>query len=187
MVLTHVSRISDEDIGTYYNNNAAQFEKVQVDRIYIPRSPRLQPASEVKVSISNGAGASQNSSQAMKDEAERLRARAVAGESFADLQAEAYSIAGIKNAPSTTKFWVRRISLPAGQTSIMDLKAGEISSVIADPNGYFIYKVRVRDKVSLDQARDEIRQTLLAQRRQEEMDSILNAASSTLDESYFTR
>ena len=187
MVLTRVSQISDEDIGTYYRDNGAQFERVQVDRIYIPRSPRLQPASDVKVNISDGAGPAQDSSQAMKDEAENLHSRALAGENFADLQAEAYSIAGIKNTPPTTDLWIRRISLPASQASIMDLKPGEISSVIADPNGYFIYKGRARDVVSLDQARDEIRQTLLAQRRQEEMSSILDAATTTLDESYFTR
>lgn len=187
MVLTRVSQISDRDIAAYYHDNVAQFEKAQVDRIYIPRSPRLQPASDVKVSVSDGVGPPKDSSQVMKDEAEHLHARAVAGESFADLQAEAYSIAGIKNAPSTTELWVRRISLPASQASIMGLKPGEISSVIADPNGYFIYKVRVRDMVSLDQAGDEIRQTLLAQRRQNEMDTILNAASTILDESYFTR
>jgi hypothetical protein len=187
MVLTRSSQISDKDITTYYHNNGAQFEKVQVDRIYIPRSPRLQPASDVRISLSAGAGPAQDSSQAMKDEAARLHVRAVAGESFADLQEEAYSIAGIKNATSATELWVRRISLPASQASIMDLKPGEISPVIADPNGYFIYKVKVRDMVSLDQARDEIRQTLLAQRRQDEMGSILDAASTTLDESYFTR
>lgn len=187
MVLSRVSEISEEDIATYYHNNVAQFEKAQVERIYIPRSPRLLPASDVKVSNSDGTGPDQDESQAMKDEAERLHARAVAGESFADLQAEAYAIAGIKNSPATTELWVRRISLPASQASIMGLKAGEISSVIADPNGYFIYKVKARDTVPLDQARDEIRQNLLAQRRQDEMGSILDAATTTLDESYFTR
>jgi hypothetical protein len=187
MVLTRASQISDEDIATYYRNNAAQFEKAQVDRIYIPRRPRLQPASDVKVTNSDDAGPAQVSSQSMKDEAERLHARAVAGEGFADLQAEAYSIAGIKNAPSTTELWVRRISLPANQASIIDLRPGEISSIIADPNGYFIYKVRARDMVSLDQAQVEIRQTLLARRRHDEMGGILDAATTTLDESYFTR
>jgi hypothetical protein len=67
----------------------------------------------------------------------------------------------------------------------MDLKPGEVSSVLADPNGYVIYRVKTKDTLPLDQAREEIKATLRSQRMQEEMRSIQGSATPTLDESYF--
>jgi parvulin-like peptidyl-prolyl isomerase len=49
--------------------------------------------------------------------------------------------------------------LPASQVSVMDLKPGEVSAVLSDPNGYYIYKLRSKDMLSLNQARDEIKGT----------------------------
>jgi hypothetical protein len=123
----------------------------------------------------------------MKKEADSLRARAIAGEEFATLQADAYRVAGIKSAAPSTSISVRRISLPPDQISVMDLIPGEVSPVLADPKGYFVYKVKTKAMIPLDQASDEIKEALRTQRMQDEMSSILNSATSTLDESYFVR
>ena len=123
----------------------------------------------------------------MKEEADNLRARAVAGEEFSQLQADAYQVAGIKSAAPDTSIGIRRTSLPPNQASVMDLKPGEVSSVLEDPNGYVIYRVKTKDTLSLDQAREEIKATLRSQRMQDEMRDIQDSATPALDESYFSR
>jgi hypothetical protein len=181
-----IAQISDEDIEAYYHNNTARFEKEGVDRIYVPKNQQPSFALDNKLSGLDTQKRSQESEQTMKAAADNLRARAAAGEDFAKLQAVAYQIAGIKSVAPSTSMEIRRISLPPNQVSVMDLKPGEISSVLADPNGYAIYRVKTKDTLPLDQAREEIRATLRSQRMQEEMRSIQDSATPTLDESYFS-
>jgi parvulin-like peptidyl-prolyl isomerase len=121
----------------------------------------------------------------MKDLADKLRARAIAGEDFNKLQADAYRVAGIKSITTTDLGKIRRISLPPDQASVMDLKPGQVSQVITSSNGYFIYKAKVKETLSLDQARDEIKGVLRSQRIQDETRLIEDAATSTLNQVYF--
>jgi len=179
------SQFSDKDIEDYYNKNTARFEKAEMDRIYVPKKRQTSATSDQKLSDAERQERSQESESTMKEEAENLRARAVAGEDFTKLQVDAYQAAGIKSGTPNTSIGIRRISLPPNQASVMDLKPGEISSVLADPNGYVIYKVKTKDNLSLDQARAEIKATLRAERLQDEMRRIQDSAIPALDESYF--
>jgi hypothetical protein len=123
----------------------------------------------------------------MKKEAADLRARAAAGEDIAKLQEEAYKTAGFKIAPPPAKMEKhRRSSLPPAQVSVMELKSGEISPVIEDVNGYFIYKVGEKNMLPLDQVRSEISNTLRTQRVQQYMRAAEQSATTTLNEEYFT-
>jgi hypothetical protein len=182
-----ISQISDKDIEYYYRSNTARFEKAVMDRIYIPKTQQPPSASDKKLNDADRQKQSQESGQTMKEEADNLRARAVAGEEFTKLQAAAYEAAGIKSAAPDTSVGVRRTSLPPNQASVMDLKPGEVSSVLEDPNGYVIYRVKTKDTLSLDQAREEIKATLRSQRMQDEMRDIQDSATPILDESYFSR
>jgi hypothetical protein len=179
------SRISDKDIEDYYRNNTARFEKAEMDRIYVPKAQQLPSNSDKKLSDADSQKRAQESEQMMKKEADNLRARAVAGDEFIKLQAEAYQVAGIKSAAPNTSMDIRSTSLPPNQASVMDLKPGEVSSVLEDPNGYFIYMVRTKHTLPLDQARVEIKTTLRDQRMQEEMRAIEDSATPILDETYF--
>jgi len=181
------SQISDKDVEDYYNTNTAKFEKAEMDRIYIPKSQQALSVSDKKLTDGDTQMHSQDSEQTMKEEADNLRARAVAGEEFTKLQADAYQVARIKSTAPNTSMVIRRISLPPNQVSAMDLSPGKVSSVLADPNGYVIYKVKTKSMLSMDQARDEIKATLRLQRTQEEMQSIEESVTPTLDESYFVR
>jgi hypothetical protein len=185
-VREQVAQIPDKDVEDFYHKNTARFEKAELDRIYVPRT-RQTPVTCDKLTDDERQRCSQESEQTMKKEAESLRERAIAGEEFVALQADAYRIAGIKSAAPSTNMSVRRISLPPDQVSVMDLSPGEVSPVIEDPNGYFIYRVKAKAMVSLDEASNEIREALRTQRMQDEMHSILNSATSTLDERYFVR
>ena len=170
------SQISDKDIEDYYQHNTARFERAEMDRIYVPKT-RLSDAGQQE--------RSQEPVQTMREEADNLHARAVAGEEFTKLQTEAYQVAGVKSPAPGTSIGIRRTSLPPNQVSVMDLKPGEVSLVLADPSGYVIYKVKAKDTLPLDQAREEIKAFLRSRRIEDEMHSIQDASTPTLDESYF--
>ena len=179
------SEISSKEIEDYYKKNIARFEKAEMDRIYVPKSHQLPGApSDKRSDDANWQGPSQKSGQ-MKEVAEIFRARAVAGEKFSELQAEAYQIAGIRSAVPQTGIKIARTSLPSNQVFVIDLKPGEVSPVLADPNGYIIYKVKTKDTLPLDQARDEIKEILRSQRAQAEISGIEDSAAVTLNNRYF--
>jgi hypothetical protein len=78
---------------------------------------------------------------------------------------------------------VRRTSLPAAHQTVMDLKVGEISEVISDPSGNYIYKVVSKETLPLDTVKTEIRNQISAQRYREAMQGFQNNAD--LNEAYF--
>jgi hypothetical protein len=178
-------QISDKDIEDYYQKNTSNFEEVDLQRIAIPESQVLA-ASKIKLSKAAEAKRQKDAEDAMQKEADKLHTRAVAGESFAKLQDEAYLTAGIKTkAPSTKMGDQRRSSLPPAQATVMDLKTGEISAVFSDPSGYSIYKVGAKEVEPLDKVKEEIRGTIRTQRVQEQMQAVQQSSTPTLNESYF--
>jgi len=179
------AQISDKDIEDYYHSNSAAFEEANLQRILVPRSQTL-PTSKVKLSAAAEEKRRKDAEGTMQKEADKLHARAVAGEDFGKLQEEATQLSGSKaKAPSTKMADVRRSSLPPTQASVMDLKSGEVSAVIADPSGYYIYKVGTKETEPLDKVKEEIRGTLRTQRMQEQTQAVQQSATPTLDESYF--
>jgi PPIC-type PPIASE domain len=179
------SQVSDTDIEDYYHNHSADYQEADLQRILVPHSQTL-PASKVKLSSAAEAKRRKDAEEAMKEEADKLRARAVAGEDFSKLQQEAFQLAGTKTkAPSTKVGEVRRNGLPPAHASVMDLKTGEVSPVISDPGGYYIYKVGAKEVEPLDKAKEEIRGTLRSQHMQEQTQAVQQSATPTLDESYF--
>jgi len=179
------SQVPDKDTEDYYHKNDAAYQEADLQRLYIPHSKQLEPP-KVKLSDEDAKKRQQEADDAMKKEAEALRARAAAGEDFAKLQDEAYASAGIKaKPPSTSMGKVRRTSLPPDQASVMDLKPGEISPLISNPSAYLVYKVGDKDTLPLDKVREEILGTLRQQRLQDFMQAVQQPATPTFDENYF--
>lgn len=178
-------QISDKDIEDYYHNKSADYEEADLQRVFVPRSQQ-PPASKVKLSGAAEKKRQKDAEEVMKKEADKLRARAVAGEDLAKLQDEAFQLAEIKSKAPTTKMGKeRRTNLPPAQASVMDLKTGEISPVLSDQSGYFIYKVGAKDVEPLDKVKEEIRGTMRTQRVQEQMQAVQKSATPTLDDAYF--
>jgi hypothetical protein len=180
-----VSQISDADVENYYRANTPLFEEAEMERIYIPRTQDSPVPPDKTLSDTDKQKQLQRAEQMMRELADKLRARAVEGEDFSNLQAEAYKIAGIKTTASPSLGTIRRVSLPRSQVWVMDLKPGEVSSVIEASNGYLIYKVKTKETLPLEKAREEIRGVLRSQRLQEEKQSIEESATPTLNEIYF--
>ncbi|MGA7382694.1 MAG: peptidylprolyl isomerase, partial [Terriglobales bacterium] len=179
------AQISDKDIQDYYHDNLARFEQVDVDRIYVPKN-QTPPDGEKTPTAEEEKKFQQESEKTMQAEADKLRARAVAGDDFVKLQEQAFEVAGIKTgAPNTEMGKVRRNVLAQNQAQIMELKPGDISPVLSDANGFFIYKLKAKTTMSVDEAREEIKATLRSQRMQDAMQAVNQSATLTLDDDYF--
>jgi hypothetical protein len=179
------SEVPDKDIEDYYNKNLAAYEEATFERLFIPRNKQLETP-KVKLTDAESQKRQEDAAAAMKKEADALRVRAVAGEDFAKLQIEAYTFAGLKSTPPTQKLnKARRNSLPPAQASVFDLKAGEVSPVITDMSGYFVYKVEEKDALPLTQVHDEIFGTLKSEKVQDAMQALQHSGTPELNDGYF--
>jgi len=180
------SNVPDADIQKYYDDNKSAYEQVDLKRIFVPKNKQMDPP-KVKLTEAQEKQRQADGEAAMKAEADKLHARAVAGEDWNKLQEEAFQAAGYKaKAPTTDMGKVRRSGLPPTQASqIFDLATGKVSPVISDTSGYFIYKVGEKDTEPLDKVKEEIHNTLRAQRMQDSMQQIQQSATPTMNEEYF--
>jgi PPIC-type PPIASE domain len=186
-------KVPPADIEKYYKDNPEAFEQATLLRIYVPKEKQEESAKadteakeETAEDTAKDSAAQQANEEAMKKTADDIQKRATAGEDFDKLQKEAYTAAGVQGAPAPTNIGkMTRNQIPVNQRSVLDLKAGEVSQLFTEPNGYYIYKVVSKESKSLDQARDEIRTTLAQQRLQDAMSRYQQESKATLNEAYF--
>jgi hypothetical protein len=180
-----VAQTTDKQVEDYYHQNPTLYMEADLTRILVPGIQRLPP-SEKELSEADELKRALDSEDIMKAEAEKVLARALAGEDFAKLQAEAYQLANVADAPPSVSLGkVRGDSLPPDQLSVMNLKTGEISGLLVNKNGYFIYKVGEKRPVPLAEVREDIRKNLIEQRRQDELEAIRKSATPSFNETYF--
>jgi peptidyl-prolyl cis-trans isomerase C len=191
--------ISDADIEKYYKDNPDAFEQFNLDRIFVPRTKQVEAeatedddkdqkltAEQKKSKEDAEKTKAQKNEEAMTRLADSLRARAAAGEDIAKLQKEAFDAGGMKiEAPTVNLPSVRRNGLPQPHTGVFDLKPGEVSQVISDAGGHYIYKMNGKSTMVLDQAKNEIRGKIQNDRMREKMDKLNGSFSSVSNEAYF--
>lgn len=193
------ANVPDADIEKYYKDHPENFEQYNLDRLFVPRtkqaSAELKNEGEKNGKLSEDeqkakeaaekAEAEQNE-QAMTKLADDLRARAAGGEDFLKLQKDAFEAAGMKiesptvNLPST-----RRTSLAPSHAAVFDLKPGEVSPVISDAGGHYIYKLNSKTEEPLDQAKTEIHGRLQNERMRESMEKLNSSFKVETNEAYF--
>jgi hypothetical protein len=199
------AKVSDSDIEDSYKKNEGNYEQATFERIYIPRTKQIANA-VVKPAPKTGEGAGTKTSakanapqlpteaqraageEAMKKLAASLQARAAKGEDPEKLQKEAHVAAGLPgNAPIAKMEKVRRTTLPANHQVVMDLKVGEVSDVITDPNvGYYVYKLVSKETLPLDdKLKLEIKNVISSQRYRESMQGFQGTATLDLNDAYF--
>jgi parvulin-like peptidyl-prolyl isomerase len=194
------NKVTDADVEDYYKKNTPSYEQATFARIVVPRAKQIPPSAvtpkagakagtgaAIKTSASQPPTAAQQKAaeEAMTRVADDLRARAVKGEDPDKLQKEAYTAAGLTgNAPSTKMEKVRGATLPANHRAAMDLKPGEVSEVISDPNGpHYIYKLVSKETLALDAVKPEIRSLISSQRFRDSTQSFQSGID--LNDAYF--
>jgi parvulin-like peptidyl-prolyl isomerase len=195
------AKVPEQDIADYYKKNPEAYEQYNLDRLFVPRlkqaeadakendgdekdeklTPEQQKAKEEQDKAKEAQG-----EQEMTKLAESLRARAAAGEDFTKLEKEAFEAGGMKvESPTINLPKIRRTGLPPAHAAVFDLKPGEVSQVISDTGGHYIYKVNSKDQVPQDQVNDEIKATLQNQRTRDAMDKYQNSFQVETNETYF--
>jgi hypothetical protein len=173
------AHVPDKDIEDYYRQNPGQFEQVSLERIIIPI--RAQPKPDAQ-------GATGNLDEtAMTKLAESLRARAAAGEDFTKLQKQAYEAAGLSGntEPNPHMDKLRRRGLPLAHASVFDMKPGEVSPVISDATGHYIYKLESKEAESLEAVKSEISNTLHRQRFEKMVHQVEEPFKADVNHAYF--
>jgi len=179
------AKVPEKDIAEYYKDNAPAYEQATLLRIFIPKRKQVEPSKE-GAKPADPKAQEQAAEDAMTKEAESLRPRAAAGEDFEKLQKEAFEAAGIKSgAPSVNIGKMRRSNLPASQAAAYELKTGEVSQVISDPTGHYIFKMVSKEVLPLEQVKDEIHTTLQNQRFKDALQAIQQSTTTELNDAYF--
>jgi hypothetical protein len=195
------SKVPQQDIEDYYKKNPEAYQQFNLDRLFVPRLKQTAAEDkedkedkkeekltdeQQKAKEAEEKATEQQGEQEMTKLAESLRARAAAGEDFTKLQKEAFDAAGMKiDSPSVNMPKVRRTGLPPGQAAVFDLKSGEVSQVINDSGGHYIYKANSREELPLDQVKDEIRSNLQNQRTRDAMDKYQSSYQVETNQAYF--
>jgi hypothetical protein len=190
--------IPDADVEKYYKEHAESYETYNVERIFVPRTKQGDNETkeedkdqkltddEKKAKEAAEKAKADEAEQSMTKLAEDLRTRAANGEDFAKLQKEAYDAAGMKiESPSVNLPNVRRTGLPPAHAAVLDLKPGEVSQVISDSGGHYIYKVNSKTQMPLDQVKTEIHSKLQNDRMREMMDKVNGSFHAVTNEAYF--
>ena len=193
------AKISPADIESYYKAHPEGFEQYNVDRLFVPRTKQGEPEAkddddkdekltdeQKKAKEDAEKAKTEANEQAMTKLADDLRARAAAGEDIAKLQKEAFDAAGMKiESPTVNLPNVRRTGLPPAHASIFDSKAGEVSQVISDSGGHYIYKVNSKTEMSLEQATNEITGKMRNDRVREQMEKLNSSYKAQNNPDYF--
>jgi hypothetical protein len=181
-VQDEAAQVPENEIEDYYRKNIEEFELISVERIVIPNRAQVKAQSNRRSAEPVAAD-----DDAMSKEADLLHGRAVAGEDFTALQKDAYDAAGVSgNNPAKPQLEkMRRGSLPPAHASVFDLKPGEVSLVINDATGHYIYKVDWKGIASLDDARHEITTVLRGQRLRDILRILQQPFTTEMNEAYF--
>jgi hypothetical protein len=200
-VQEEADKVPPEKIAKYYKDNPEAFEQFTLERLFIPRYKQAEPedkdkeeTKEPEKPTEEQQKAKEAADQAKREKGEQelnkvadsLRERAASGEDFAKLQKEAFDAAGTKVAnPTVTLPPMRRTGLPAAHGAVFDLKVGELSAVISDNGGHYIYRVVKKELLPLEQVKEEIHTKLKGERLKEIMDKYTNSFQATPNEAYF--
>src|SRR5580700_11265590 len=181
-------KVPPEKITEYYKNNPEAYEQFSLDRLFIPRfkqpeaenkaenkedkeerkEPEKLTEEQQKAKDAADQAKREQGEQEMNKLADSLRAEAAAGEDFAKLQKEAFEAAGTKVANPTVNLpKIRRTGLPPAHAAVFDLKVGEVSAVISDNGGHYIYRVVSMEVLPLEQVKDEIHNKMKGERQKE--------------------
>jgi hypothetical protein len=181
-------KVSDKEIEDYYRNNPSQFIAVDAERVFIPW---FEPDENKTLPAAEKEKRDLEWKRKLKEEADKLHDRALAGEDFLVLQKEAYKFTDVGSdvtrqvitLPRTRAFMLDSALMP-----MMDLQTGQVSRVLPEDNGFYIFKATGRVSLPFDErTKREIRGKFRDERVAKDKADLKKLAetSATYDETYF--
>jgi hypothetical protein len=164
------SKPTEQEVENFYADNSVRFEEFSLRRIVVPKTI----GGEAKV-------------EETKTIAEKIHARAAAGEDPDKLEAEVYAGAKMPGAPPLTSLgWKRRGAMdPRHEPQIVALKAGQLSGVMEDAQSYYIYKVEAKRIIPLATVKEDIERGLAGQTTENKVRALLGAIRVEMNDAYF--
>jgi hypothetical protein len=197
-VTEEADKIPADQIVEQYKSHPETYQQFSLDRLFVSRykqvtedkddekEPEKLTEEQQKAKEAAEKAKQEKGEQEMAALADGLRTRAAAGEDFAKLQKEAFEAAGQKvENPTVNLPKVRRTGLPPAHAAVFDLKVGEVSALISDNGGHYIYKVVSMEVLPFDQVKDEIHNKMKGERQKEMMDKYTNSFTAVPNEAYF--
>lgn len=189
----NAANVPDADIEKFYNENKPRYEQVTMERIYVPKTrvhpPKKPVPGKAKQDDDPDPEAAKEAAADeafMKTVAEELHKRAAAGEKFDVLEKEAMAKAGSPGPPPNTAMGkMSRGQLPQTHGFVFDLNVGQISDVIADPAGFYVYHVLGKEYQPLATVGPQIKAQLQSQRANEALKKVDDAAKIEVNDAYF--
>jgi hypothetical protein len=198
-VQEEADKIPAARIEEQYKSHPETYQQFSLDRLFVSRYKQVQTEDkdeekepeklteeQQKAKEAAEKAKQEKGEQEMTALADSLRTRAAAGEDFAKLQKEAFEAAGQKvENPTVNLPKVRRTGLPPAHAAVFDLKVGEVSAVISDNGGHYIYRVVSMEVLPLEQVKDEIHNKMKGERQKEITDKYTNSFTVVPNEAYF--
>ena len=163
--LKEQSRPSEQEVQKFYDDNQAQYQGVNMQRLMIPI-----------------AHAKSKKPEELKALAEEMRKKLLAGEDAAKLELEIYTRLELKNPPQSTI--MIRADEP-GQEMLVKLKAGEVSDVISDGMALVIYRSEGPKVLPLATVKQEIQAQLAQQKLNDAIATVVGDRKAVLNDTYF--
>jgi hypothetical protein len=171
-LLEKASKVSEQEIESYYRSNLPGFEELTMRRVTLPRYNEKN--------LKDDAFAAK-----ARKVAEDVEARAARGEDIDKLQKDAFETLGTKNPPKTIMAPVRRgVYAPEQEKQLFALKPGEVTRIIEQPSAFIIFKLESRETLKLESVKDEIKQTLTRQHMEKAEQAEKEVIKVDYDEDY---
>jgi hypothetical protein len=164
-----------EELEAYYRQNLEKYERLQIDRVFIPNSR---------------AGLSKTQQEEFTRKAQQvateMRERAARGEDVTQLQSEAYGKLGLASPPKTDlgiktrNFFARDL----GQ-KIWALKTGEVTAIEPEQAGFSFYKLRARNALPLSALKETLVRELSEKNAQAAVQKVIDSVHSELNDQFF--
>ncbi len=172
---------ADAEFDQYFKQHPEEFELASVLQISVPKQ-KLQPDPDQVGATPAPKADNAPDPAALKAEADKIRARAVAGEDFEKLETEVYTFAGDPDAaPDTDMGANNRADLGEFGKEIFALQPGEVSQVLSGKEAWHIFKLVSKETMSPDDAKKRIAGKFM----KETMESVNGAVNPQLNEAYF--
>lgn len=195
-VQEEADKVTPEQEKEYYEKNKEAYDQFSLDRLFVPKNKQeTAEKSEDDTKLTDEQQKAKEAADKAKQEqgeqemsklADALQERAAKGEDFTTLQKEAFEAAGMKmDSPTVNLPKVRRTGLPPAHAAVFDLKVGEVSKVITDNGGHYIYKIVSKETLPFDQVSQEIHNTLKNQRMKDMMEKYTSSYHVDTNEAYF--
>lgn len=167
------SNPSQQEIDAYYREHLAEYEKVKVLRVLIPRANASAPNAD-------------EFDRKAHEAAKAAQANLVTGMDATQVQMNAYLALGLQGPPPVDLGTRRRKDFLGDEASeVFSLKAGEVTQVQTEPKNYVIYKVVSRETTPEEDLQKSISAQITETKFSDTMKALVDKTSVNLNEQYF--